>query len=119
MIKFLISRLRPLKFFIRFLRFVSKKADKLRPHRNLYLALVAIFTIIKTNWGRKRLKGFWFVRYLKTFILIFSYCNLVIDLILLIIYMQFDSSSWIPSIPAFMSLSEYLPDSRSDPKLFL
>jgi hypothetical protein len=101
-----------LKNYIKFIRWVMKFSQKFKPFKYLFYTLTAIFTIIKVNWGI--LSKYAIIRYLRAFIIVLSYFNLAVDVILLIAYFQFDIFNWIFTIPAFITLFDYLPTGIQD-----
>jgi hypothetical protein len=101
-----------LKIYIKFLRWITKIFGKSQPLRYFFITLTFVFSIIKAYWGT--LKKYAIIRYIQTLIIVLSYVNLFYNIILVLIYSNFNILNWFSTIPAFIYLFEYLPENIQD-----
>jgi len=101
-----------LKIYIKFLRWITKIFGKSQPLRYFFITLTFVFSIIKMYWVT--LKKYAIIRYIQTLIIVLSYVNLFYNIILILIYSNFNILNWFSTIPAFIYLFEYLPENIQD-----
>jgi hypothetical protein len=101
-----------LKIYIKFLRWITKIFGRSQPLRYFFITLTFVLSIIKMYWVT--LKKYAIIRYIQTLIIVLSYVNLFYNIILVLIYTNFNILDWFSTIPAFIYLFEYLPENIQD-----